>query len=275
LNRWLSRLLVVSPPALYIKGAGADCSSRPGFPVPERTEPGMKYLRSYQFLFDSPKWLTNLLAGTLAIIVPIVGPIVFIGYQFEIIEGMHLRGEEKYPDFDTNRLSQYLLRGLWPFLVQLIVGLPFGLLMAFLWIVVVIAGTTAGAGNKDGGGVFVLIVLCFFVLVIVVANLLLPLVMLPLSLRAGLTQDLGASFSMAFLKDFIGKMWVEMVLVQIFFLVTGPFVIIIGLLACLVGVYPAAALLGFAQAYLLYELYELYLQRGGSEIPLKAEPRAY
>jgi hypothetical protein len=235
----------------------------------------MKYLRSYQFLFDSPKWLTNLLAGTLAIIVPIVGPIVFIGYQFEILEGMHLRGEKNYPDFDTNRLGQYLLRGLWPFLVQLIVGLPVGMLMGMLWAFVFIGSAVAGGGNKDAGGVVMLIVFCFFVLLIVVLNLLLPLLILPLTLRAGLTQDLGAAFSMAFLKDFVGKMWVEMVLMQLFFMVTAPFLIVIGLLACFVGLYPAAALIGFAHAYLLHELYELYLQRGGTEIPLKAEPTAY
>jgi hypothetical protein len=235
----------------------------------------MNYLRSYQFLFDSPKWLTNLLAGTLALLVPIVGQMVFLGYQFEILESLHLHGEARYPDFNTNRLSKYLNRGVWPFLVDMVVRLVVGVLLVPVFGVIVFVMIIAAEKNKEASGVFFVIFFCFYALLIIVVNLLLPLVVTPIVLRAGITQDFGAAFSLEFIKDFVRKMWVEMVLAQLFFMVTGLIVGLIGFMACIVGVYPAAALVSFAQGYILHELYELYLQRGGSEIPLKAEPTAY
>src|SRR5262249_50719427 len=94
------------------------------------SESRMKYLEAYRFLFKSEKWLTNLLLCVVAAFVPIAGAMVILGYHFEIIEGMHLRGEKDDPDFDFTRLLNYLLRGAWVFLVQLILSLP--LIVIFL-----------------------------------------------------------------------------------------------------------------------------------------------
>src|SRR5262249_16255260 len=206
------------PPRLFSAGAlhqgnRGGLQPAPWFPCPEQDEPGMKYLRSYQFLFDSPKWLTNLLAGTVALLVPIVGQMVLLGYVFEILEALHLHPEAIYPDFNTNRLSKYLNRGVWPFLADFVVRLVFGMLMVpvfgVVFFVLFIGLAAAGGDNKEASGVFFLVFGCFYVLLIIVVNLLLPLVVTPILLRAGITQDFGAAFSFEFLKDFVGKMWVE------------------------------------------------------------------
>jgi len=84
----------------------------------------MKYMESYRFLFRSPNWITNLLLCTVAQFVPVIGPMVFLGYQFEIIEFLHRRGDGDYPDVDLDRLNRYLGRGAWLFLVHLVVYLP-------------------------------------------------------------------------------------------------------------------------------------------------------
>src|SRR5229473_727046 len=84
----------------------------------------MKYMYAYRYVFESPKWMANLLAAIICHLVPIVGPIVFLGYGFEMIESLHRRKDSRYLDFDTNRLSEHLNRGLWPFLVQLVAALP-------------------------------------------------------------------------------------------------------------------------------------------------------
>jgi hypothetical protein len=49
---------------------------------------------------------------------------------------------------------------------------------------------------------------------------------------------------------------------------------IAGLMVCFIGVFAAAGLIAFAQYHLMYQLYELYLERGGTPIPLKSEPAA-
>jgi hypothetical protein len=64
-------------------------------------------------------------------------PIVFSSYLFEVIDALQRDPEHKdYPDFDSNRLMEYLTRGDWPFLMQLVlsfnIGLPLGLIMGVL-----------------------------------------------------------------------------------------------------------------------------------------------
>src|SRR5262245_15872278 len=175
----------MGPARLFLPGAlhqgdRGGLQPAPWFPCPEQDEPGMNYLRSYQFLFDSPKWLTNLLAGTVALLVPIVGPMVFLGYLFEIIEAMHLQGEARYPDFNTNRLSKYLNRGAWPFLADMVVRLVFGMLLAPVFGILVFVMILAAENNKEFGGIFILVFGCFYALLMIVVNLLLPLVVTPI-----------------------------------------------------------------------------------------------
>ena len=48
--------------------------------------------------------------------------------------------------------------------------------------------------------------------------------------------------------------------------VTGLSAALIGSALCCIGVYPAAALVHFAQYHLLAQLYGLYLERGGEPL---------
>ena len=98
------------------------------------------------------------------------------------------------------------------------------------------------------------------------------LVSIPLTLRAGLQQDFAAAFSLDYVKQFVGLMWREMILTSVFLIGTSVLLQFAGMLLCIVGIYPAMAIWMFASVHLHYQLYELYLQRGGTPIPLKDEP---
>jgi Protein of unknown function (DUF4013) len=232
----------------------------------------MNYSQSYRFLFTSPKWAQNLLICTLGQFVPILGPIIVNGYHFEIIEGMHLRGESVYPDFDFNRFLSYLMRGLWVWLVQLILFTPFILIAVVLEAGALLAAFWLSSGDPSGGsylGVVISVVLVAFLLLLLGALVILPLLLTPMSLRAGLAQEFGAAFSWEFIRDFIRRTWFETLVANLFLTVTGTLVVFLGMLVLFVGVYPASALVEFAQAHLYHQLYELYLKRGGMAIPLK------
>jgi Protein of unknown function (DUF4013) len=267
------------------------------------------YLLAYRFVFRSPNWLMNLVWGGLCFLVPIVGPMVMVGYLFEVIEWLHRRREEEklpwveptevvaapegairtepgaaagdfqyaapeqYPDFNVNRIQDYLMRGVWPFLVQLVVGLPIGMVLGLLPAAGGISVSVAVANNVHP------LVIAAIVLVLLVvwvgALVLVSVIQLPLYLRAGLRRDFGSAFSMAFLKDFLKRVWVPLLLSQLFLHFTGVFAALAGLLLCLVGVYPAAALVMMATHHIDFQLYELYLQRGGEPIlPREARPEA-
>jgi hypothetical protein len=230
----------------------------------------MKYLRAYKYLFDSPNWGLNLLFGSVCIFIPAIGGILLSGYGFEVLEAMHERkGDDKYPDFDFNRFVKYLLRGLWPFIWQLIIGLPIGFLAGGFYVVFMVIVAAVG-GREPNPGAFVAGLICFFV-VFFLLGFLVAIIQIPLILRAGLSQEFVFSGALEFLQDFLKRVWVETILSQLFIMGTGLVLVLVGELLCCLPAYPATVLVVMANFHLLYQLYELYLQRGGTPIPVKLE----
>jgi hypothetical protein len=236
----------------------------------------MKYLEAYKFPFRSPKWLQNALCCLVAALVPIAGVMVLFGYQFEIVEALHLRGkEDDYPDFDTNRLGKYLLRGAWPFLVALIVGLPIGFIGVIPFLVcyfgfLISVSPGGGSGNSPWTAVWaVLLVLSFLfqLLIQVVAQV----VIIPMILRAGLMQDFGAGFNMPFIKDYLHRMWKPTLLTELFLIFSALGLQLVGMLVFCVGWLFVIPIVQLARAYFLWELYEEYLRRGGTEVALQVQ----
>jgi len=216
----------------------------------------MCYLRSYQFLFTCPNRAMNLLFVSMCQLIPVVGPIVLLGYAFDVIEELHRRGGGSCPGFELTRFSGYLMRGVVPLLVYLPVLL---LLITFVFFGAVVVRES----NVPARAVSTLmsLVLMFFGVLLV-----LGLLLVPLSLRAGLTQELDIPNSMEFVRDFLKRVWKELLLTWLFVLVTVQLVLAAGILLCYIGIYPALVVSVFATHHLMYQLYELYLKRGGTPL---------
>ncbi len=257
----------------------------------------MHYMQSYRFVFQSAKWLTNLLLTSVCMFIPLIGPIVTIGYFFEMIDVLLRRrqierakalsdpsdasGEQvmdalpadedhiegTYPDFDFNRFTEYLTRGIWPFLVHMIVNMIVGFVAAFLMIAgMMVAGFAAA--SVDSGIVFLLLYALFWIfygLLMMIVSILIT----PMYLRAGLSGDFASAFSMEFYRDFMKRVGKEVVLMQLFLAATGAVLGIVGMALCYIGLFPAIALMQYAHHHLDYQLYELYLERGGMLVERK------
>lgn len=227
----------------------------------------MNYIDSVSDFFKSPKWMMNLLLGGLCALIPIVGPIVLLGW---LITGFWARQDqsfETFPAFDFSHFGKYLERGLWPFLVSLVVGL---LMVPLVWVVMIpamfVGGISAGH-NRDLGclGAFVLILMILFILLLVFGMMML---LAPLKLRAALTQDFGKAFDLGFVKRFVALTWKEIMLSNLFVMFASILFACVGLIVFCIGVYFASALTYFCWTHLYKQLYLLYLSRGGEPIPL-------
>jgi Protein of unknown function (DUF4013) len=231
----------------------------------------MRYWRAYSFVFDHPQWGKNLLLCAVCCLIPVVGPIVVMGWMFEVIDGFIRRGNESnWEMFEFGKFGQYLTRGVWPFLVGLILGLvvaPFFVVMAILWVVFV----ASSKGKPDPALMAVFII--GMVVVGLVMGILINLIKTPMILRAGLMQELGPAFSKAYTLDFVRKMWVQIIVAGLFLAVTSVPLAIAGELCCFFPLFIVIALITMAEHHLYYQLYMVYLQRGGMAIPLK-EPRS-
>lgn len=224
----------------------------------------MEYMRAYKFAFDSEKWWQNLLLGAVCALIPVVGQIVLLGYFCRVMDSLRHDEAQAFPNFDFGEFGEYLKRGVWPFLVMLVV---MAVCLPVFWacmLVPMFGAALLGEHAWVAGPLVVLAILAYFVAIVA-----LSLVMVPLFIRACICRDFAVSFSWTFIKDFLRLAWKELVLSLLFVYVSGTVVAFAGMLLCCVGLYPAAVLIQYAQFHLYTQLYKLYLERGGEPVPVK------
>jgi hypothetical protein len=237
----------------------------------------MECMRAYHYIFENPNWLTTvLLLGLvcLAAMIPGVGIILqllFVGYQFEIVDWLLKTQGRQYQAFDFGRIGDYFSRGLWPFLVSLVATF---VLMAVFYLgmgIVFVAGAGLASALGDDAGQVVGAVLGFLAIIVLIAFAFIAAFYLTaMTIRAGLAQEFAAGFQVAWLQDFVRKMWVDMLVAFLFLAATGIVLELLGLAALCIGIIFAIPLILLAHANLLYQLYVVYLSRGGMPVPTKA-----
>ena len=231
----------------------------------------MNYTASITDFFKSPKWMMNLLLAAVCGLIPVVGPMVVLGW---LIGGFWGRTEEAYetfPDFNFDRFGKYLERGLWPSLVSLVAGVvcvPVFVILMFI-AMFMIGGVASGHGHESSGGL-VAIMMLFVGCLVVLLLMIVMFVLTPLMLRACLTQDFASAFNFAYLKRFISLTKSELLISILFMGGAGVVLMIVCLVPCLGYLCILAAIppLYFAWTHLSKQIYKLYLSRGGEAVPL-------
>ncbi len=248
----------VDPPPIYAAGQ-----------LPN-TGPGLQYWAMYGKVFEHPNWLSNVLLQSICLIIPIVGPIVLLGYRYEIME-QRLRDPTGWDrPFDFNRFSDYLSRGVWPFISGLLLGLIMTPLMVVLWLVayalLAVIVLLAASIDPTAGVLSVFLWIGMIFVLVMASSILMAVLTIPMNIAAGIGQDLGAAFNFQFIKGFVGLTWRELMLGSVFLGVTSLFVMILGQLALCIGAIPAGALIFAAHGNLEHQLYGIYLSRGGTPV---------
>lgn len=237
------------------------------------TEQGaIDYRRALQYQLDDESWIATLLFMAVAIIVPLVGGIVAFGYQATVIEALARGGAGAGPPrFDLEKLVDYLLRGVRMFVVSLIVTV---IMLPIVWLgsVVMLAGVLGtshaiGPSETATTAVGCVMVGAFTVLVLAI-GLAIQVVTTPLLLRAAMDKDFGAIFDIGWARDFLSRTGMESVKVHLFVIVISLGFFVLGVIACVIGIFPALAYVMLVQAHLYGQLYLLYLRRGGRGIAL-------
>jgi hypothetical protein len=242
-----------------------------------RPVPRLQYLHSYSYVFESPNWFSNLALASVCMLIPVVGPIVISGYQYEIIDRLHRWPKNLYPDFDFNRFGEYLGRGVWKFLVNMIsqmILVPVNLFVIYGSMFAIMGIGMAAAPNPNAAGpaiaIAAMIIVPLAIAAIMGAALLIRFFTMPLVLKASLSGEAGGLVDFKFLGDFVRRTWREMLMEMLWMLVTTPIVAVAGYAMCLIGAVPAFVLIGMADAQTNWQLYEIYLARGGTPIEIKS-----
>jgi hypothetical protein len=233
----------------------------------------VNYTASVSDFFKSPKWMMNLLLGAVCVLIPILGQMVVLGW---LITGFWARQDERFetfPDFDFSHFGKYLERGLWPFLVAFVASMAVSIVMVpVIWVLMIptmlIGSLSSGGHGTNAAGCFGVLAIILMVLVWAIVLVGLMLVLVPLKIRASLTQDFAKSFDFGFVKRFVALTWKEIVLSSLFVLAVSIVAGCLGMIVFCVGVYFAIVLTYFSWTHLHKQLYTLYLSRGGEPVPM-------
>jgi len=221
----------------------------------------VRYGQAFRYFAGKPGGTSNLLYGSLALLstslIPILGQLVWFGYMAEVTEDLDRDPDGDFDDFTFDRFATYIGRGVWPFLAQLLVSVA----SAAGAVVAVGLGFLAGwALQLPWVGMVVMFALT------VPLTFVTTMVTWPVTLHAQLSREFHfgrmARFVVEFTRAVGGRLAAA---VFVYFLIGIP-VLALGLLACCVGLYPAAVVVLAAQDHLMIQLYHVYLDEGGEPI---------
>lgn len=169
-------------------------------------------------------------------------------------------------DFDFDSFGEYLKIGLWPIVTSFVTSLVF-MPIAMLFMLPVILGPilleehqAIAIGLMVGG------------MILYTASIfLLTLVMYPIMLRSGLMMDFKAGFSKSFLISFIRKVGLSLLGYYLLLMLISFPLILLGYLALIVGAFVVFAWFQVALMNLLFQHYDLFIERGGEAIEVNPE----
>ena len=212
--------------------------------------------------------------GAVCSLIPVIGPMVLLGWLLGGFWGRDGYRPKEFPPFDFGRFSDYLMRGLWPFLVALVASVLFVPLIWLACFVPMFFISMIGGHGRHGSeaeGLFALVLVLGMFAVIAVLSVLMMLVVKPLMIRAELLQDFGKSFDFRWSLRFLKLTWLECVLAAAFIWVASVVLSIIGMAAFCVGIYFISGPVYFAMVHLDRQIYQLFLARGGEPLETSAK----
>jgi hypothetical protein len=220
----------------------------------------VRYQQAFGYVINQPGGFVNLLLVMVCQFIPILGPIVLLGYRAEVSVALSNDPElQQHPKFTFDRFVDYLSRGIWPFLIGLILVIPmFPILIGAL-----IAGFVIdppGPGNPP------ILAFALFGSALIVTSLAATILSIPMSFHAEMTGkfDLGGAFRFA--AEFWRLLFGLAIVTVFVFNILAFVVVIVGLLCCFVGIYPAISLIEMAGQHIMVQLYREYLDRGGEPL---------
>jgi len=222
----------------------------------------MDYKSPYTYFFSKPSTgTTNVLWGSLAFfsasLIPVVGQVMWLGYQAEVLDELERDPEiRRHSDFTFDRFSEYLSRGIWVFLMQLIAGL----FTAFLCLLAVIPGLILSIQQQSP--VFVLAGYLVMVPMLLIGTLF----TWPLTMHVQLTGRFRFGAALGFTGQFLKSLWGQLLVTLMLHFFVSLILVSIGLLFCCVGMYPAIVIVAMAQDHFMVQLYRIYLAEGGTPV---------
>ena len=221
-----------------------------------------------KFAFSTPDWTMNLLLGLVFMVIPVVGPLALQGWHAEIHQRLVRRHPQPIPKLDFGDFMHYLERGLGPFVVNLALTIP---LIFVSYVFMFIAGfASVGLGRATNEPALALVIMAVALLggsaMIFFFSVLLNAAMT----RVELTEAIGPSLAPGPMFAYGRRIWAKFFVATLVYGFVAFGLLLLGMLLCFIGMYPAIVAVQLGSLHLRWQLYEQQLAQGGESIPLKA-----
>lgn len=238
----------------------------------------MEYLRGLRRLREDPDWLRKVGIGSLlllsSLILPIVGQVIVFGWGALIVRRAVAGQQTPLPrlELEFDSLGRLFGTGLKVFLAFLIWGLPVGLVVGAgaicLQMSIVFGSMVEPAGAPAWTGVVAVGAALVGLPVLAIVGLLLSLPAQMSMLRAELSDDLNRAMQFREVLDMTKKVLRELIVGSIILAVVQMVMVFASVLLCWLPLLPCLVAMTVARAHFASQLYELYLARGGSPLPM-------
>lgn len=225
--------------------------------------------KAFKDVLASPEWVGNVLWLTLCALAAtvLVGYVAILGYGAEVLERRSGRPENPALDIDSNRLGDYLEKGIWPFLVAAVIHVGLSIVVMIPAMLLTMIGMAAGSASGGDTGVMIGLVVASPLLMLL--SLATYIVSVPFLIRGMVSQDFATSFDFGWAMHFLKVMFGELLSSGIAFVLLSLGVGLLGLLLCGIGYFPALGIIMGASINLMAQWYEIFLSRGGIPVPSK------
>ena len=222
----------------------------------------LDFVRMVTSPFKSPNWIMNLVWMFVCQVasVIVVGNLVAWGYLAEVAESRSGGRSENWPDFNPDRFTDYLMRGLWPFLWNLIWTIPLMLIMGIpIFSTIGLSSFLMGNYNEVPGiivaitGGLVSAAICIVALLAMMASM----------FHSGLGNDFGKGADLNWIGSYISKMGLTTVLVGIVYSLVGTVLGWAGILFFCVGILAVGPLMNLMAGDIGAQLHDIFVSRGG------------
>lgn len=212
--------------------------------------------------FKSPNWLTNVLwmfvCDLLSIVV--IGSLIKFGYMAEVAEARSGGRSENWPDFTWERFSDYLMRGLWPFLWSLIWTIPLMIVLGIPLLATITLTSFLVDNNNEVPGIIVFVTGMVVTLGVYFCAV---IAMTASMMHAALGNDFMKGADIGWISSYVSKMWRTTIFAGIVFALVGFAVNLIGLLFFCIGVLFTAPIMNMMAADIASQLHDIFVTRGG------------
>ncbi len=240
-------------------------------PLPAAPRIEIEYLKGFPFFWRDPGFKNNILLGSIHMLIPIVGPIVLMGWYCEIIQRLVRRHSRPIPRLDFSDFGHYLGRGVIPFVVSFLTTLPMVIVVYFgVFVFIMILAVLGEQGLVQD---FVLLGIGATGGILIFFGLILPATVLINAFLtfAEITEDFGQSMNFSRAWGYAKRNWKKIITAQLVFIPVAIGGFILGMLACYFGIFPVSLMINLAFLYVRWQIYEYDLSRGGPPLPMKPE----